>query len=143
MPNRELRRGRAFRICLLCEKAPECSIENFEEEVRIELSALRKGPKMRNRELRRGGAFCFAKRPQIPNRDLRRGKASSMCLLCEKAKRCPIGNFEEDGCFELSALRIGPKIPTGNLEEEGRFELSALRKGPKMPNRELRRGRAF
>ena len=65
------------------------------------------------------------------------------CLLCEKATRCPIGNFEEEIRFELSALRKAPRYPIGNFEEEVRFELFALRKGYKMPNRELRRRMGF
>ena len=87
-----------------------------------------------------------------------------MCLLCEKAPRCPIGNFEEEKRSECVCSAKGSKMPNRDLRRERRFEcpktalrkdpkitskrrsaliVSALRKGSKMPNGELRRRKRF
>ena len=53
------------------------------------------------------------------------GKLKCLSLRCPTMGKAPryfrIGNFEEEGRFELSALQNGPQdAAIGNFEEEGR-----------------------
>ena len=100
-------------MCLLCEKAPRCPIGNFEEEKRFECVCFAKRPQDAQLETSKRNnvlnVSALRKGSKIPKRELRRGKALLMCLLCEKAPRCPIGNFEEQKRFECVCFAKRPQ----------------------------------